>query len=82
MFVPFMLYFFMLSSFKVFGKQGDDSSALADHRAYVYHSGILEMLRSAITAAGREGFVFNGRNGSGCAAQLILSIISVDYDEA
>ena len=71
----------MLRSFEVPGKQGNDSSALADHRAYVYHSGILEMLRSAITAAGREGFVFNDGSASGCAAQLILSIISVDYDE-
>ena len=48
----------------------------------MYHSGILEMLRSAITAAGQDGFIFNDGSASGCAAQLILSIISVDYDEA
>ena len=48
----------------------------------MYHSGILEMLRSAITAAGQDGFIFNDGSASSCAAQLILSIISVDYDEA
>jgi len=48
----------------------------------VYHSGILEMLRSAIPAAGRGGFVFNDGSASGCAAQLILSILSMDYEEA
>lgn len=77
-----MLYAFIMISFEVPGKQGDDSSALADHRTYVYHSGILEMLRSAIPAAGREGFVFDDGSASGCAAQLILSILSADYDEA
>ena len=77
-----ILYAIVLSFFEVPGKHGDDPSALADHRAYVYHSGILEMLRSAITAAGREGFVFNDGSASGCAAQLVLSILSVDYDEA
>jgi hypothetical protein len=39
------------------------------------------MLRSAITAAGKAGFVFNDGSESGCAAQLILSILSMDYDE-
>ena len=40
------------------------------------------MLRSAITAAGKEGFVFNDGSTPGCAAQLILSIFSMDYEEA
>ena len=70
-----------LSGFEVPGKQGDDPSALANHRAHVYHSGVLEMLRSAITAAGKNGFIFDDGSASGCAAQLILSITSMDYDE-
>jgi len=72
----------MLNHFKVLGKQDDDRSALAEHRAYVYHSGLLEILRSAIPAAGRDGFAFNDGSPSGCAAQLILSILSMDYEEA
>jgi len=40
------------------------------------------VLRSAITAAGKDGFVFDDGSTSGCAAQLILSITSMDYDEA
>lgn len=40
------------------------------------------MLRSAISAAGKKGFIFDDGSMSGCAAQLILSITSVDYDEA
>lgn len=47
----------------------------------MYHSGVLEMLKSAITAAGKEGFVFSDGSGSSCAAQLVLSITSMDYDE-
>ena len=64
------------------GDSGDDSSALAEHRARVYHSGLLEMLRSAITAADKEGFIFDDGSDTGCAAQLILSILSMDYEEA
>jgi hypothetical protein len=71
----------VLRYFEVPGKQSDDPSALADHRARVYHSGVLEMLRSAITAASWKGFAFNDGSVSGCAAQLILSILSMDYDE-
>jgi hypothetical protein len=48
----------------------------------VFHSGLLEILRSTITAAGKEGFVFNDGSASGCTAQLILSILSMDYEEA
>ena len=72
----------VLNYFEVPGKHGDDHSALAEHQAYVYHSGLLEILRSAITAAGRNGFVFDDGSASGCAAQLILSILSMDYEEA
>lgn len=70
-----------LSCFQVPGKRGDDPSALAEHRAHVYHAGLLEILRSAVAAAGRDGFVFDD-GASGCAAQLILSILSMDYEEA
>lgn len=48
----------------------------------MYHAGLLEMLRSAITAAGEEGFAFDDGSPSGCAAQLILSILSMDYEDA
>lgn len=48
----------------------------------MYHAGLLEILRSAITAAGKEGFVFDDGSLSGCAAQLILSILSMDYEDA
>ena len=71
----------ILMHFQVPGKRGDDPSALAEHRAHVYHASLLEILRSAAAAAGRDGFVFND-GGSGCAAQLILSILSMDYEEA
>ena len=75
----YYLFAFILTYFEVLGKRGDDRSALAEHRTYVYHAGLLEILRSGITAA-RGGFVFD--NGtSGCAAQLILSILSMDYEE-
>jgi len=40
------------------------------------------MLRSAITAAGEEGFVFDDGSVSGCIAQLLISILSMDYEEA
>jgi len=48
----------------------------------VYHKGILEMLRSAISAAGKDGFVFDDGSVTGCNAQLIISILSMDYEEA
>lgn len=70
----------MLTSFQVPGQQDDSSSALAEHRAHVYHKGILEMLRSAIPAA-NEGFEFNDGSATSCYAQLILSILSMDGEE-
>jgi len=39
------------------------------------------MLRSAISAAGEEGFVFNDGSITGCNGQLIISILSMDYEE-
>ena len=72
----------MLTSSQVQGQRGDDASALAEHRAYVYHSGVLEMLRSAIPAAGKEGFEFNDGNATSCYAQLVISILSMDGEEA
>jgi len=38
-------------------------------------------MRSAIPAAGKEGFVFDDGSTTGCNAQLILSILSMDYEE-
>lgn len=40
------------------------------------------MLRSAISAAGKKGFVFDDGSPIGCNGQLILSILSMDYEEA
>ena len=48
----------------------------------MYHTGILEMLKSAIPAAGKRGLVFDDESTTGCNAQLILSILSMDYEEA
>ena len=48
----------------------------------MYHKGILEMLWSAIFTAGKDGFVFDDGSATGCNVQLIVSILSVDYEEA
>ena len=40
------------------------------------------MLRSAIPAAGKGGVVFDDGSVTGCNAQLIISILSMDYEEA
>ena len=48
----------------------------------MYHKGVLEMLWSAIPAAGEDGFVFDDGSATGCNGQLILSILSMDYEEA
>lgn len=63
------------------GKPNDDSSALAEHRSLVFHKGLLEILRSVIPAAGKDGFVFDDGSLEGCLARLIISIASMDYDE-
>lgn len=71
----------LLNLVQVPGKPSDNSSALAEHRSHVYQRGLLEILRSVIPAAGEKGFVFNDRTQHGCLAQLIVSILSMDYEE-
>lgn len=71
----------LLNTPQVPGKPGDDSSALAEHRSQVYHKGILEILRSVISAAGKDGFTINDRTGYAYLGQLIISILSMDYEE-
>jgi len=39
------------------------------------------MLQSAISAAGKEGFVFDDGSATGCNGQLVISILSMDYEE-
>ena len=58
----------------------DTDTALADHRARVYHATLLKILESAVTAAGEDGFTFD--NGP-CRqlGQLIIAILSGDYEE-
>lgn len=70
-----------LNIIQVPGEPDDDSSALAEHRSLVYHKGLLEILRSVIPAAGKDGFTFNDGTGEGCFAQLIISVLSMDYEE-
>ena len=64
------------------GEPDDDASALAEHRSHVYHKALLEILRSVISAAGEKGFAFNDGTVHGCIGQLIISILSMDYEEA
>jgi hypothetical protein len=42
-----------------------------------------DSLRSStvISAAGKDGFSFKDGSGKGCLAQLIISILSMDYEE-
>jgi hypothetical protein len=73
----------MLTEFQVTGKSLDNSSALAKHRAHVYQTTYLKILRSAIGAAGRgEGFLFN--DGSPLLHHRVFNILiaSLDYEEA
>jgi len=70
----------LLTHQQVSGCADDDSSALATHRAKVFHAGLLKILESAITAAGEDGFSF----GSECRrilAKLVIAILSMDYEE-
>ena len=67
---------------QVSGKPDDDDSALAEHRSYVYHRALLEILRSVISAAGKDGFVFDDGTAHQCIGQLIISVLSMDYEEA
>ena len=75
------LAFKLLNIIQVQGEPDDDSSALAEHRSLVFHKGLLEILRSMIPAAGKDGFVFDDGSLKGCLAQLVISIVSMDYDE-
>ena len=59
----------------------DTDTALADHRARVYHATLLKILESAATAAGECGFMFNDGSRSGRLGQLIIAILSGDYEE-
>ena len=73
--------FIPLTIIQVPGEPDDDLSSLAEHRALVFHKGLLEILRSVISAAGKDGFTFNDGSVEGCYAQLIISILSMDYEE-
>ena len=70
-----------LNIIQVPGKPDDNTSALAEHRSYVYHKALLEVLRSVISAAGRDGFTFNDGSVHEYIGQLIISILSMDYEE-
>ena len=64
------------------GKSSDNSSALAQHRARVYQAAYLEILGSAIKAAGcREGFVFDDGSPFLCLGVFNILIAILDYEE-
>ena len=65
---------------QVSGCADDDTSALATHRAKVFHAGLLKILESAITAAGEDGFSF-GSERQRILAKLVIAILSMDYEE-
>ena len=66
---------------QVIGTPTDTDAALADHRARVYHATLMKILESAIAAAGEGGFTFNHGSMDHLLAQLIISILSGDYEE-
>ncbi|KAF9642410.1 hypothetical protein BDM02DRAFT_3193327, partial [Thelephora ganbajun] len=69
--------------FQVSGKSSDNSSALAKHRVRVYQEAYLQILRSAISAAGRrQGFTFNDGSSSLRLAVFNILIAVLDYKEA
>lgn len=73
-----------LIGFQVTGKSSDDSSALAKHRAHVYQKAYLQILRSAISAAGHregEGFAFDDGSSSPRLAIFNILIAILDYEE-
>ena len=80
--VFFMSTHSLLKIVQVPGEADDDSSALAEHRTHVYHKAILEILCSVISVAGKKEFAFNDGTVHGCIGQLIISILSMDYEEA
>jgi len=79
---PSSFFYTSLNNSQVPGKPDDDDSALAEHRAHVYHKGLLEILCSVISATGKDGFTFDDGTMHGCVGQLIISILSMDYEEA
>jgi hypothetical protein len=70
-----------LNIVQVPGKPDDDNSALAEHRSQVYHKALLEILCTVISVAGKDGFAFDDGTVYGCIGQLIISILSMDYEE-
>jgi len=66
---------------QVIGTSTDTDTALADHRARVFHATLMKILESAIAAAGEGGFTFNNGPMGHLLAQLIISILSGDYEE-
>ena len=71
-----------LTGSQVVGKLSDDSSALASHRAQVHQAAYLQILRSAVNAAGkREGFLFNDGSPSLRSAVFNILIAIMDYEE-
>jgi hypothetical protein len=71
-----------LTVFQVKGKSSDDSSALANHHAQVCQTAYLQILRSAIIAAGqRQGFEFNDSSPALCRAIFNILIAIMDYEE-
>ena len=66
---------------QVQGRPDDNPSALAVHRAKVFHAAILKILKSAIRASGKDGFMINSRSRK-LLAKIIIAILSMDYEEA
>ena len=68
---------------QVVGKSSDNSSALANHRAQVYQTAYLQILKPAARAARRkEGFTFHDGSPSLCLAIFNILIAIMDYEEA
>lgn len=71
-----------LTEVQVTGKSSDNSSALAKHRAQVHQTAYLQILRSAISAAGRrQGFAFDDGSPSPRLAVFNILIAILDYEE-
>lgn len=73
-----------LIGIQVTGKSSDDSSALVKHHAHVYQQAYLQILRSAISAAGHregEGFAFDNGSSSPCLVIFNILIAILDYEE-
>lgn len=66
---------------QVLGRTNDNTSALATHRVKVFHAAILKILKSAKTAAGKDGFSFS-HGAQQILAKFVIAILSMDYEEA